>query len=86
MVLEVCSYHFILLDQGYVQGIFGVSHGALQFIAYEELKKDYSKYFGTPINKRLVVLSARVCLVDCIHLKTHKFNQVRKPETLDLKP
>ena len=86
MVLEVCSYHFILLYQGYIQGIFGVSHGALQFVAYEELKKGYSKYFGTPINKRLVVLSARVCIVDCIHLKAHKFNQVRKPETLDLKP
>ena len=32
------------------------------------------------------ILSARVCIVDCIHLKAHKFNQVRKPETLDLKP
>ena len=31
-------------------------------------------------------LSARVCIVDCIHLKAHKFNQVRKPETLDLNP
>ena len=31
-----------LLDQGYVPGIFGVSRGALQFMAYEELKKGYS--------------------------------------------
>ena len=51
---EVCSYHYILLDQGYVPGIFGVSHVALQFMAYEELKKGYSQYFGTPINKKLV--------------------------------
>ena len=54
MVLGVCSYHFILLDQCYVQGIFGVSHGALQFMAYEEMKKGYSQYFGTRINKKLV--------------------------------
>ena len=39
---------------GYVLGLFGVSHGALQFMAYEELKKGYSRYFGTPINKKLV--------------------------------
>ena len=25
-----------------------------QFVAYEELKKGYSQYFGTPINKKLV--------------------------------
>ena len=31
--------------------LFGVSHGALQFMAYEELKKGYSHYFSTPINK-----------------------------------
>lgn len=41
------------LYKGYVPGLFGVSHGALQFMAYEELKKGYSRYFGTPINKKL---------------------------------
>ena len=51
---EICSNHFTLLDQGYVPGIFGVSHGALQFMAYEKLKKGYSQYFGTPINKKLM--------------------------------
>lgn len=41
------------LYKGFVPGLFGVSHGALQFMAYEELKKGYSRYFGTPINKKL---------------------------------
>ena len=31
-----------------------MSHGALQFMAYEELKKGYSWYFGTPIQQKLV--------------------------------
>ena len=43
-----------LLDQGYILGIFGVSHGALQFMAYEELKKGNSQFFGTPVNQKLV--------------------------------
>lgn len=41
------------LYKGYAPGIIGVSHGALQFMAYEELKKAYSRYFGTPINQKL---------------------------------
>lgn len=40
--------------QGYLPGLFGVSHGALQFMAYEELKKLRSSYFGTPVDKKLV--------------------------------
>lgn len=41
------------LYKGYLPGLFGVSHGALQFMAYEELKKLRSSYFGTPIDKKL---------------------------------
>ena len=51
---ELCPYHFILLHQGYIPGLFGLSYGALQFMAYEELKKGNSQYFGTPINQKLV--------------------------------
>ena len=39
-VSYMCSVH-----KGYVPGLFGVSHGALQFMAYEKLKKDFSRYF-----------------------------------------
>jgi len=41
------------LYKGYAPGLVGVSHGVLQFMAYEELKQGYSQYFGTPINKKL---------------------------------
>ena len=36
-VSNMCS-----VFKGYVPGLFGVSYGTLQFMAYEKLKKDYS--------------------------------------------
>ncbi|CAJ1061942.1 mitochondrial folate transporter/carrier-like [Xyrichtys novacula] len=44
------------LYKGYVPGLFGTSHGALQFMAYEELKRDYNKYRKAPSEEKLNAL------------------------------
>ncbi|XP_075585469.1 solute carrier family 25 member 32 isoform X2 [Dermatophagoides farinae] len=41
------------LYRGFVPGIFGVSHGALQFMAYEELKRYYIEHYGLRREERL---------------------------------
>ena len=41
------------LYKGFVPGIFGVSHGALQFMAYEEMKTAYNKSKNRSINYKL---------------------------------
>ena len=42
------------LYKGYLPGLFGTSHGAIQFMVYEELKKAYCNYYHISITTKLV--------------------------------
>lgn len=42
--------------QGLVPGLFGVTHGALQFMTYEEMKNFYNHSRRVPINTKLTTL------------------------------
>ncbi|KAM4705502.1 solute carrier family 25 member 32 [Rhinophrynus dorsalis] len=44
------------LYKGFVPGLLGTSHGALQFMAYEELKMDYNKHLNRPSDAKLSTL------------------------------
>lgn len=50
----VCTTHFLTFLQGFVPGMFGVSHGALQFMTYEEMKNKYNQKRKRPIDAKLV--------------------------------
>ncbi|CAI9719492.1 folate transporter carrier-like isoform X2 [Octopus vulgaris] len=39
--------------KGFIPGVFGVSHGVIQFVTYEEMKSLYNKYHERPIHYRL---------------------------------
>jgi solute carrier family 25 folate transporter 32 len=49
------------LYKGFVPGMFGVSHGALQFMTYEEMKNYYNQYRKLPIDTKLVSSLWRFC-------------------------
>uniref|UniRef100_A0A8D9ACB4 Mitochondrial folate transporter/carrier n=3 Tax=Cacopsylla melanoneura TaxID=428564 RepID=A0A8D9ACB4_9HEMI len=44
------------LYKGFVPGMFGVSHGAVQFMVYEEMKSNYTQYYGLPLDSKLSTL------------------------------
>jgi len=44
------------LYKGYLPGIFGISHGAVQFMVYEELKTLYNKHKNQPLDTRLTTM------------------------------
>ena len=44
----------LLLLQGFLPGVLGTSHGALQFMAYEGLKTRYNAYRHQPPNAKFV--------------------------------
>lgn len=48
------------LYKGFVPGVFGVSHGALQFMAYEEMKNRFNHYRKLPIDTKLVFIQNHV--------------------------
>lgn len=44
------------LYRGFVPGVLGVSHSAIQFMLYEEMKKGYNEYRNLPLDCKLVII------------------------------
>lgn len=57
------------LYKGYLPGLFGTSHGSIQFMVYEELKKMYCNFYHISISSKLVsmLLTLVVCVCAYIH-------------------
>ncbi|KAB0801081.1 hypothetical protein PPYR_05435 [Photinus pyralis] len=49
------------LYRGLVPGMFGVTHGALQFMTYEEMKEFYNRYRGVPFDTKLTTKEYLFC-------------------------
>jgi len=68
------------LYKGFVPGLCGVIHGAIQFMAYEELKCRYNNYQGKPIDTALspatYLLFAALSKL-CAALTTYPYQVVR---------
>lgn len=45
------------LYRGFIPGLWGTSHGAIQFMLYEEFKKAYADYKSNSIDTKLVIIA-----------------------------
>lgn len=50
------------LYRGFLPGVFGVSHSAVQFMVYEEMKNGYNKHRNMSIDSRMVCFTVTVSL------------------------
>lgn len=43
------------LYRGFLPGALGVSHSAIQFMLYEEMKNGYNQYRNLPLDTKMVI-------------------------------
>jgi solute carrier family 25 folate transporter 32 len=68
------------LYKGFVPGIFGVSHGAIQFMTYEEMKGTYNQYRMVHIDTKpgsVVYLTFATCSKFVTAALTYPYQVVR---------